>query len=65
MQWISVRDRLPKLDEEVLTYCPDAKYHSQFMAAWFDGEDFWYDEQGSPAVGVTHWMIMPASPKDD
>ena len=64
MEWISVKDKLPPNDTEILTYQPDMKYVSSFSAAWFDGEDFWYDGNGSPERGITHWMPLPEAPKE-
>jgi hypothetical protein len=62
-EWISVKDRVPPIGKAVLTYFPEAKYCTCFNAAWYDGEDFWFDMDGSPVRGITHWMPLPEPPE--
>lgn len=54
MAWISINDMVPPTGKTVLTYFPEAKYCTCFNAAWYDGEDFWFDIDGSPVRGITH-----------
>ncbi len=63
MEWISVKDRIPKKDTPVL--CFDGTY--------IDVMEYWYDENGKshffnppfpPNEGITHWMPLPEAPKE-
>ena len=62
MEWIRVLDKAPPISEEILTYCPYHKYCSCVTAAYYDGEDFWFDCEGSPAMCITHWLPLPKPP---
>jgi hypothetical protein len=63
MEWIDVNITPPPKNQEVLVYDPHAKYHSSYMAAFWDGEDFWYDENSSWSLGITHWMPLTTPPQ--
>ena len=60
-QWISVKDRLPENDVEVMLYDTDCGV----VLGWYDDEieDF-ATEFISPLDAVTHWMPLPEPPKD-
>ena len=66
-KWISVKDKLPKVDEIVLIYTPKDKvitsacinpieYRGTF---WFYPENNGWNEDE-----VTHWMPLPEPPND-
>lgn len=62
-QWISVKDELPKIDDDVLaifsrSYTPAYK---EMAIAYYDGED-WYTSDGSH-IRPTHWLPIPQPPK--
>jgi len=63
MEWISVKDNPPPINKEVLTYNTHAKYENKVNAAYYDGEDFWYDRNSFLVKGVSHWMPLPNPPK--
>lgn len=56
-QWISVKDRLPDDDETVLVYKPLAKgttIEIQVTQGWCI----------NPSI-MSHWMLLPAPPKEE
>ena len=58
--WISVKDRLPEDDRQVLVVLNGERYKDVYVS-WHNGEDF-----GWPTIGyVSHWMELPAPPKED
>ena len=68
MEWISVDDRLPQVDGEhlcrLMAYDEDQIFHE--VGAWFGAGDefnFAVDSICDRHV-VTHWMPLPAPPKD-
>lgn len=74
-EWISVKDRLPKLTEEEIesfrlfgdTFFPE--FNVMILGAtrattlYYDGKR-WYDE-GNQCYCVTHWQLMPQPPKGE
>lgn len=58
--WISVEDRLPELEKNVLifsnfgTYTGELKMHNE----WADHHLYEIDQ-------VTHWMPLPSPPRED
>jgi len=65
MEWISVKDKLPKKGERVLVDCDQKKYnpsvtilvmpeHKRIKQKWYSG--LW--------KGATHWMPLPESSKE-
>ena len=60
-QWISVKDRLPENDVEVMLYDTDCG----IVLGWYDKEigDFAADFI-SPLDAVTHWQPLPEKPQD-
>ena len=60
-RWISVEERLPEINEEVLVvavndFDADEKWVS---INWLDKDNQW------PYAIVTHWMPLPAPPKEE
>ena len=74
MEWISVKDRLPKKNERVLV--TDGKkiclHYKQSFINWEDakGEDLYcscsenYDRCDFREGEITHWMPLPSPPKE-
>ena len=68
MEWISVKDRLPELDEPVLVFskgdyklsalCKEIPTFEETFKAF----DYWEDID--ELHHVTHWMPLPEPPKD-
>lgn len=70
MSWVSVKDRLPDEDVDVLVcdinhlgapiavgkYSPNPNWSD-----WETDSDFW---QGSSDLDVTHWMPLPTNPQE-
>lgn len=67
--WISVDERLPEVDEKVLTFARNKYDGSWFMdiTSWtgvknHDEYKFWgYGD----SMKVTHWMPLPEPPKEE
>ena len=65
-EWISVKDRLPEMCEEVIVaICDDTgdtpwKYTT---FGWMVNEVTWIIANGI-GYGVTHWMPLPAPPTE-
>ena len=71
-EWISVKDRLPKLDEEVLVSAKDLHIKTNYYEVWslfkcHSGELIWVDNSGDGynLTEVTHWMPLPQPPKGE
>lgn len=68
--WISVNDRLPPIDTEVLVFshgqisvCSLIRpSHETADLVWKDAYGFWDDDEGVSAV--SHWMFLPEPPKE-
>lgn len=61
-QWISVKDRLPDEETEVLCYLGNALGKGIVVAFRRHG-DWYFDGWKCPTV--THWMQLPEPPKED
>ena len=66
VKWISVTERLPSLDEDVLvcaygtlirTWCLHKKYSKRF----WETEEGYFDDFNA----VSHWMPLPEPPKEE
>lgn len=65
-KWISVEDRLPKKDQEILIY---RGHHSGLINVYtYMGNNEWEDDYGywgrTDDEGITHWMPLPAPPTE-
>lgn len=64
--WISVKDRLPEDDDDVLAYLNDGT--ETRIAACNYSNGVWYDCVMNCIVvinNVTHWMLLPKPPKEE
>lgn len=70
-QWISVKDALPPIGEEVTVFCPRSERHrvtALVRLIPYEGalEFFWDNAYGGGFThvqdSVTHWMPMPKEP---
>lgn len=78
-EWISVKDRLPEEDVDVLVYAVHKPEHPAFgttiriaarrrLVFHFEkiGEPFWCAGQYfNTNYNVTHWMLLPEPPKEE
>ncbi len=74
MEWISVKDRLPKLNERVLTHCPYDGIKETWLTTYRIGSigysrgerKKWFEyvhENACYHHDATHWMPLPEPPK--
>jgi len=62
IKWISVEDKLPEDDRDVLVYYGNNRCGVEWIN-WVKGKCYgWCGEDN--IVSVTHWMPLPESPKD-
>lgn len=58
LQWNSVNDKLPQVDDPVLVFVPTIfKDIARFEVAYWDGED-WYTTVGEH-ISPSRWMTIP------
>ena len=64
-KWISVKDRLPEDDSDVLAYSRNGEEGRIYPANYAKG--VWFDcIFNTPATGTTtHWMPLPEPPKGE
>ena len=68
-EWISVEEKLPDTDDNVLVICNGEYKNIRFinaydLAAYDSDEDEWIlDSYPEAVVTVTHWMPLPKPPK--
>ena len=69
-EWISVEEKLPDTDDNVLVICNGEYKNIRFinaydLAAYDSDEDEWIlDSYPEAVVTVTHWMPLPQPPKE-
>lgn len=61
MDWRSVEDKLPKDDQEVLTFSASGRYCVRKFYERYGGWKLGYDI----AYDITHWMPLSAPEKED
>lgn len=73
MQWISVKDKLPKDYQAVLAYGIVQHYSAPFnrciVECWYEHDCFVINqeirnEDDNEVLDVTHWMPIPELPKE-
>lgn len=70
-EWVSVKERLPDREEDVLILVSgkfkNCTFDHAYMVGLYAGPDGWfaneYPDWDNP--GVTHWMPLPDAPKED
>lgn len=68
--WISVKDRLPEEDVEVLFFSPKTEFNCCFVG-YRPKKDAYVDPEGNGLMPriiekyYTHWMPLPEPPKDN
>ena len=69
-QWISVKDRLPEIDQPCLCY-KKINGHCRYQLGTYLGASFSEDCAAFKSmshygcIGVTHWMPLPQPPKGE
>lgn len=63
-QWISVKDRLPEDNSDVLAYMQNSIESRIFPACYHKG---WWEDciWNTRCLSVTHWMPLPEPPKGE
>lgn len=64
MNWISVEDRLPEKDQDVLYFFEVTGVHSGKYLGIHDGYECFGGDKGWLCGDVTHWQPLPAPPTD-
>lgn len=66
-KWISVKDRLPTENGDVLV-CIGERKHEKIEMYYYCGDNMWETGQymaDTEFCGITHWMPLPQAPKGD
>ena len=67
-EWISVKDRLPDIRQEVIAYRGEFRGDIMDMYTYLNN-DLWEDAYGyrvsTEHEGITHWMYLPEPPKGE
>lgn len=67
-EWISIKDRLPTKNEEVLVYRGGHIGNMINVYTYLD-DNKWEDDYGywnrTENEGITHWMLLPKPPKGE
>jgi hypothetical protein len=62
MKWIDVKERLPKVRQNVLLYT-GLEPTDDFMIGCLNEQGWFWDEEANyMSVPVTHWMPLPSPP---
>jgi len=66
MEWISVKERLPEREIDVLFVTKDKKMYVGGLCSWKNCNSFHYNSTGFEPTEIddaTHWQPLPESPK--
>ena len=64
MEWISVKDRLPDSEYDVLSYYAPDGWAGCFNISFLE-DGVWYNNEGvsfTEQTKLTHWMPLPKPP---
>ena len=61
MEWISVKDRLPEANKDVIVFCKTNWY--DILQCNSSGDFYRSSVGGTHKVTVTHWMPLPKPPE--
>lgn len=65
MRWISVEERKPaSSDNPILIYKAVNDRNNNIGTAWYSPYHGWIPTNGTEIYGITHWMPLPAAPKE-
>jgi hypothetical protein len=66
-EWVSVKDRLPEVEIGVLIYTILGDIEIALLNPPDCDGPFWYypEDNGWDEDDVSHWMLLPAPPKDN
>ena len=65
VEWISVKDEMPEVHEEVLVYNKGGSSPNTIGVAWIEGSGMTsFDHAEGGYYDVTHWMPLPEPPKE-
>jgi len=62
MKWISVKDKLPERELDVLFITKDKTMYVGGLCSWETCKSFHYNSTGFEPTGiddVTHWQLLP------
>jgi hypothetical protein len=63
-KWISVKDKLPPFNHEVLIYDGESFHLGSLYNYEFVGdENEWIQQRDGHSIDATHWMELPSPPK--
>ena len=62
--WISVKQRLPELNEKVLTLDKWGHIRDRELYAFIAGTVLFRPDGLRPGKDITHWMPLPEPPKE-
>ena len=65
-EWISVEDRLPENDTQVLGYNGEIHCYIVTESDFIKEKTWWLDNEGwntAKGFGITHWQPLPTPPK--
>ena len=64
--WISVKDKLPKVLKKVLVYVVNNHNDTEYCSiGYMENNMSWYnDKQEGYSYNVTHWQPLPPKPKE-
>lgn len=64
MEWISVKDRLPEKNKEVIFWDGEEMYvRKSYYAGNYEEKDWCYSDCCGCVATATHWTPLPEQPK--
>lgn len=65
MDWVSVKDRLPNVMENVLVYWKNTSQGKEYYEITYYDGDHWFTLDRKPWIEVVAWMPLPEPPKEE